>query len=194
MPSKKPARTGTSADVTAPSEKAPSAQRATSAKSTWSACVIALGLLGVVAVGLLFAAREPSPSAEAQIASAPHEATTDGAVMPASVRKTSTSIGTASPAETPKQGTVSGAITVTGCLQRDGGGYRLRDTDGEDAPRSRSWKSGFIKKSSTPLEMIDAGNGARLSDHLGQRVSVNGTVISHEMHELSLRRLAATCE
>ena len=39
-------------------------------------------------------------------------------------------------------------VTVTGCLERTDEGFRMKDTSGADAPKSRSWKSGFLKKGS----------------------------------------------
>src|SRR5689334_14718179 len=37
-------------------------------------------------------------------------------------------------------------VTITGCLERADEAFRLKDTEGEDAPKSRSWKSGFLKR------------------------------------------------
>ena len=35
--------------------------------------------------------------------------------------------------------------TIVGCLTFDDGAFRLKDASGIDAPKSRSWKSGFLK-------------------------------------------------
>src|SRR5438552_2533587 len=40
------------------------------------------------------------------------------------------------------QATRAGA-TITGCLEKHGDGFQLKDTSGADAPKARSWKSGF---------------------------------------------------
>ena len=39
-------------------------------------------------------------------------------------------------------------VTITGCLEvsTSGDTFRLTDTEGVDAPKSRSWRSGFFKK------------------------------------------------
>ena len=86
------------------------------------------------------------------------------------------------------------AITVTGCLEQDDDRFRLKETAGVDAPKSRSWRSGFLKKSPASIEVIDAANRLQLPTHVGQRISVTGTVADGEMQVRSLRRVAATCE
>ena len=96
----------------------------------------------------------------------------------------------ASPAGSPAA--VSGAMTIAGCLERSDSGFRLKDTSG-DAPKSRSWKSGFLKKGSAPITIVGASNGLALADHVGQRVSVTGALIDREMHAQSLRRVSAAC-
>jgi hypothetical protein len=120
----------------------------------------------------------------------------DAAAKPTAVRKAgaSSAVTTPAPAEAPREGTVKGAVTVTGCLQREGDGFRLKDTDGPEAPKSRSWKSGFLKRGSAALQIRDGANSARLADHVGQRVSVTGTLVEREMNVFSLRRVASTCE
>jgi hypothetical protein len=84
-------------------------------------------------------------------------------------------------------------VTITGCLERDDEMFRLKDTAGADAPRSRSWKSAFLKKGSAPVEVVDASNRLRLTNHVGERVSVTGTLRDGEMQIRSLRRVAASC-
>jgi hypothetical protein len=85
------------------------------------------------------------------------------------------------------------AVTLTGCLERDDETFRLKDTDGADAPKSRSWKTGFLKKSSTSVEVVDANHQLKLPTHVGQRVSVTGTLVNREMQVKSLTRLAPSC-
>jgi hypothetical protein len=86
------------------------------------------------------------------------------------------------------------AITVTGCLEQDDERFRLKETAGADAPKSRSWRSGFLKKRAASIEVIDAANRLQLPTHVGQRISVTGTLADGEMQVRSLRRVAATCE
>jgi hypothetical protein len=84
-------------------------------------------------------------------------------------------------------------VTITGCLERADETFRLKDTAGVDAPKSRSWKSGFLKKGSASIEVVDAANRLRLPDHVGRRVSVTGTLVDREMRVRSLQRVAASC-
>jgi hypothetical protein len=87
------------------------------------------------------------------------------------------------------------AVTITGCLERaDETTFRLKDTVGEDAPKSRSWKSGFLKKGSASIEVVDAAQRLKLSDHVGQKVSVTGTLVEREMQVRSLQRVSTSCE
>jgi hypothetical protein len=85
-------------------------------------------------------------------------------------------------------------VTITGCLERDADTFRLRDTTGTDAPKSRSWKSGFLKKDSASIEVVDAADALKLPDHVGQRISVTGLLVDREMQVRSLQRVAASCD
>jgi hypothetical protein len=87
------------------------------------------------------------------------------------------------------------ATTITGCLVlRDDGMFQLKDNDGEHAPKSRSWKSGFIKKGSANIDVLDAGNRLRLGSHVGYRVSVSGALTDREMRARSVRATSQTCD
>jgi hypothetical protein len=88
----------------------------------------------------------------------------------------------------------SPVVTIAGCLERDGGTFRLKDTSGLDAPKSRSWKSGFLKKGTPRIELLDAANQLKLRDHVGQRVSVTGTLVDREMQARSLRSVSTSCK
>jgi len=82
-------------------------------------------------------------------------------------------------------------VTVTGCLERTDEGFRMKDTAGADAPKTRSWKSGFLKKGAASLDVVDPARSLQLADHVGRRVSVTGTVVDREMRARSLRRLGS---
>ena len=84
------------------------------------------------------------------------------------------------------------ATTMTGCLVHDDNMYRLKDTDGMHAPKARSWKSGFIKRSSARVDLL--GGTDRLSSHVGYRVSVSGTLTDREMQVRSVRTTAERCD
>jgi hypothetical protein len=87
----------------------------------------------------------------------------------------------------------SDPVTIMGCLERDANTFRLKETFGDHAPKSRSWKSGFLKKNPASIEVIDASRNLKLATHVGQRVSVTGVVVNHEMRVRSLQRVAASC-
>jgi hypothetical protein len=82
--------------------------------------------------------------------------------------------------------------TMSGCLIHDDDVYRLKDTDGMHAPKARSWKSGFIKKSSARVDLLGATD--RLSSHVGYRVSVSGTLTDREMQVRSVRATTDRCD
>ena len=82
-------------------------------------------------------------------------------------------------------------ITLTGCLERTDEGFRMKDTSGADAPKARSWKSGFLKKGSATVDVVDPSRTLQLADHVGRRVSVTGTLTDRELSARSLRRLGA---
>jgi hypothetical protein len=66
------------------------------------------------------------------------------------------------------------------------------DAAGTEAPKSRSWKSGFLRKRSATLDVVDAGS-LGLPNYVGQRVEVTGTVLDREVQARSLHRLAESC-
>lgn len=84
--------------------------------------------------------------------------------------------------------------TVTGCLElRDDGMFQLKDTDGSHAPKSRTWKSGFIKKGAANVDVFDAGNRLKLGTHVGYRVSIAGTLTDRALRARSLRATSENC-
>ncbi len=88
---------------------------------------------------------------------------------------------------------LSATTTVAGCLERADSGYRLKNTSGADAPRTRSWKTGFFKKSSATIELVDSSGAAHLGSHVGERVSVTGALIDRQIVVHSLRGVAGSC-
>src|SRR5262245_48418924 len=85
-------------------------------------------------------------------------------------------------------------VTITGCLESDDQVFKLKDTTGLDAPTSRSWKTGFLKKRSASIEVSDTANGVSLTNHVGQRVALTGTIVDREMNVRSVRRVADSCK
>jgi hypothetical protein len=89
---------------------------------------------------------------------------------------------------------VAPTARLAGCLTFDDGEYRLKDATGTDAPKSRSWKSGFLARRSATIEIVDSNQSLSLSAHLGQRVEVGGTLVERQMQARSLQRLAESCK
>ena len=84
--------------------------------------------------------------------------------------------------------------TIVGCLAFDDGAFRLKDANGADAPKSRSWKSGFLRKRSATIDVVDANQSLALEAHVGQRVEVAGTLLEREIQARSLQRMAEPCK
>jgi len=83
--------------------------------------------------------------------------------------------------------------TISGCLEINDDAFWLKDTSGADAPQARSWKSGFLKKRSTSIELVDGATTRRLASHVGQRIETTGLLLDREMRVKSLRVLGS-CE
>jgi hypothetical protein len=84
-------------------------------------------------------------------------------------------------------------VTITGCLEREDDSFRLKNTSGGDAPKARSWKSGFLKKGSASVDLVNPPKKLRLSDHVGERVSLTGVLVDRDMQVRSLHRVAPSC-
>jgi hypothetical protein len=143
----------------------------------------------VAAAAILVAARQPSQpeSMSTSKAQSPREAA-DPATKKALAQFGTTSTVSKALAHEP-----AAPVTITGCLERDAGTFRLEKTTGADAPKSRSWKSGFLKKRAASIEVVDAANRLQLPNQVGQRVSVMGVLVDREMRARSLQRVTGSC-
>lgn len=83
-------------------------------------------------------------------------------------------------------------VTLSGCLDFDGKSAWLKNTSGMDAPRTRSWRSGFLKKSTPRIALVDGPASVKTYD--GRQVSVTGVLVDREMHVTSLRPIADDCQ
>jgi hypothetical protein len=90
------------------------------------------------------------------------------------------------------QSAVTPAVTIEGCLEQRGDSYRLKDTSGADAPKSRSWKSAFLKKGSAPIDLVVPARST-VASHVGEQVRVTGVLTDREMQVRSVRRVAESC-
>jgi cell division protein FtsN len=166
--------------------------------------VVAIGIVTLTGAVMLLAARAtsetPAPASQQNRAEEPADktepvkkiATPKPAPSAVPVKGAPVASATA-PSAVPARATEDEPVTVTGCLALDNQEYRLTDTEGENAPKSRSWKSGFLKKHGANLEVLDAANSLRLATHLGQRVTVTGVVTDRKMQARSLVVAARSC-
>ncbi len=165
---------------------------------------VVLAFLSIAAVGALIVACQPSPVDVSAAAVQPHAATT-AAPLPA--KTTPKPRGKAKPPEVLPASRAAAAdivsravvqdaepVTITGCVVRDNETFRLKETEGADAPKSRSWKSGFLKRGSASIELVDAADRLKLATHVGERVTVTGMLVEREMQARSLRRVAESCD
>jgi hypothetical protein len=129
---------------------------------------------------------EKAGSAEARVAAAEPVS---------SAPKTDTTVPKAAAMESTSNvaGLTVTSVTITGCVANDEATFWLKDTSGADAPKSRNWKSGFLKKRPAPIELLDATHALRLPNYVGQRVAATGTLVNREMRAHSLQRVATSC-
>ena len=145
---------------------------------------ILLVVIGVVAAGLLISVSRPGmPGGQASDVRLEGTPAANGAAVDTAIPDIA-----ARPSDAK-----SAPVTITGCLERNDETFRLKDTTGLDAPRARSWKTGFLKKSAATIQVIDATNRVRLPNHVGERVAVTGILNDREMQVRSLQRISMTC-
>ena len=156
------------------------------------AWTILLAVLCVTGAAMLIAVARPSLPEDIATAD-PHPQKAAAAEMQAESKKPAASKAMI-PRVTPRCRPKSSPVTITGCLELANETFRLQDTTGVNAPKTRSWKSGFLKKASRSIEVVDASRRLKLPSHVGQRVSVTGVLVDREMQGRSLQRVAASCK
>ena len=202
MPLKKSTRTKTTQRAkkpTSPATQSPAPARLeTSTNSTRMMGVGAVLLVFcVMAAAMLLAARESSAPANVAADEAQPEAivaqadSSRAGARPASIARPAANATAATEAKATIQKPL--AVTITGCLERGDETFRLTNTDGSDAPKSRSWKSGFLRKGPASIEVVDTARRLRMASHVGERVSVTGLLEDRQMQVRSLRRIAPAC-
>jgi hypothetical protein len=153
----------------------------------------------VSGAAIMMAARPGQTDAPEPARSGPAKkavASTASAAAPIAIARSESAVaGTAGPEST---GTIASAaktspVTITGCLEAEQYAFVLKNTAGEDAPKARSWKSGFLKKGAAPIEVVDPSQKLKLATHAGKRVSVTGVLVGREMQVRSLHRVAPSC-
>jgi outer membrane biosynthesis protein TonB len=88
------------------------------------------------------------------------------------------------------------AVTLTGCLEIsvDRDEFRLNDTDGVDAPRARSWRTGFLKKRPTPVALVEPPDPHGLQNQVGKRVAATGQLTDRELRVSAVRVVGPSCD
>jgi len=72
-------------------------------------------------------------------------------------------------------------VTLTGCVRgAEQNMYMLTKVEGSDAPRARGWKTGYLLKRPSNVQVVSGTSSVRLRDHVGRRVSVTGTLEQNE--------------
>ena len=84
-------------------------------------------------------------------------------------------------------------VTIAGCLELDDTTFWLRDTTGGNLPKSRSWKSGFLRRRPPSIQLVDGTHTLNLKTYVGQRVEATGMLLNREMRARSLQPVAASC-
>jgi len=175
--------------------------------------VVIVGVVCLFTAAALLAARQPAALPDdASTATAPDAATASQPSIPAAntqrtpaaiektpalapVKKTRTAKAVASPNARESIAPVksSSPFTVEGCLESDGSTYRLKDVSGLDAPKARSWRTGFLMKRSSSVELVDTTGRLKFGDHVGTRVAATGLLADRELRATALRQVSASC-
>jgi hypothetical protein len=87
-------------------------------------------------------------------------------------------------------------VTLTGCLEMsvDRAEFRLSDTDGVDVPKTRSWRTAFLTKRSTPVALVEAPDYHALQIQVGKRIAATGQLTDREMKVSSIRVVGSSCD
>lgn len=105
--------------------------------------------------------------------------------MPASPAPAAASTGSVAPSP----------VTITGCLEvsTDEDAFRLTDAEGVDAPKSRSWRTGFLRKRSAHIALVAPPDRLVLKTNIGKRVAATGLLTGRELTVNSLRVVGPYC-
>jgi hypothetical protein len=170
-----------------------SARPKKSMKSPKTAQVIAIVVVAFIAVaGLVLAAYQATPSKAVTTPVVQPAATTTESAAP--VQKSTAKKSSAHAANANGTAQAPERVTITGCLEENHDTFKLKNTEGVDAPKSRNWKTGFLTRHSASLTLLDEKNRMKLGNHVGERVSVTGMLSEHEIDVRSISRVANTCD
>ena len=87
-------------------------------------------------------------------------------------------------------------VTITGCLEMtpDGDEFRLADTQGDDAPKSRGWRTGFLTTRRVPVTLVEPDESLGLRSNVGKRIAATGLLTSRNLKVSALRVVDASCD
>jgi hypothetical protein len=156
---------------------------------------MAIGIIVVCIVGtaMLIVARSSEPTSAASIV--PDQAAVAVAPITPVAKAQKPSTFAVKPASAQSAGAIPGAelATIEGCLVQDTNQFQLKNTSGEDAPKGRSWKSGFLHRSSKTVDVVDQTHRMNLARHVGERVTITGLLDDRELQGTFLKRVAESC-
>lgn len=127
------------------------------------------------------------------------ESAKPGTVKPAPAKRETAKLEAAKPepvvtvakAATVPEPATPESVTITGCLAKNNDGFWLKNASGAELSKSRSWRTGFFKKSSPRVDVVAAGG--MLSPYVGHRVAATGVLTDHELRARSVRSIARSC-
>ena len=136
-----------------------------------------------------------APAKPAQHPAAPETNKNAQPEMKLASADTSASIVPISAAAMPASAMALSTVTITGCLEvrPSDEQFRLTDTDGASAPKSRSWKTGFLKKRPAAVNLVGDVNAPTLEHQVGKRVAVTGVQTDRDMTVSSVRVVSSSC-
>ena len=159
--------------------------------------VAAVSVVVLLAVGaIIVVAQKATPAATAS----PAKAVTVTAPAPAAKSTATVGAKKGAPAKAKTANGTGSAqaapeiVTITGCLEQKDDTFRLKDTGGSEAPKSRNWKTLGLTKHASTVELVDTSNRLKLGKHVGERVSVTGALVDKELQGKSLKSLTPSCE
>ena len=87
-------------------------------------------------------------------------------------------------------------VTITGCLEMsvDETEFRLTDTEGAEAPKSRSWRTGFLKKHSGSVALVELPDTHTAKAQVGKRVAATGVLTGGSLKLGALHVVSPHCD
>ena len=136
----------------------------------------------------------PRPAARKTAAVNVRPVKTASTTLPVPAKSDITPVVTAKAPRDEQASIASSLVTISGCLEQSDERFRLKDTAGEEAPTGRSWRSGFLRRSESTIDVIDHADRLHLPTYVGQRVSVTGTLVDREMQVRSVSIVSESCQ